>query len=88
MALNAGDAGCTTGLSGRIYTNWTGAAANGFSVPLSSDQTAAVKALCYAVALAVVDEIMANASVQTLVQADDFGAGIPPSPTYVYGGVT
>lgn len=56
MALNAGDAACSTGLSKRLYdailAGATGATDN-----------AALKALCYAIATSVVDEITTNADV-------------------------
>ena len=58
-------AACTSGLSQRIYTAWTGAGGNGFSPVLSADQANAVKALCYAIASSVVDEIQANATTST-----------------------
>lgn len=67
MALNAGDANCTTGLSKRIrdalLAGATGAADN-----------AALKATSYAIATAVVAEIQANAAV-SVVTACPAGAG-------------
>jgi hypothetical protein len=57
MALNAGNAACTTGLSSRIYNNLTGDPSSG------AVANAALKSLCYNIALAVVAEIQANASV-------------------------
>lgn len=63
MALNAGDASCTTGLSKRIFDNWTADPSSGFMSPLTPAADGAVKSLCYAVAKAVVDEIQANAHV-------------------------
>lgn len=87
MALNAGDAACSTGLSKRIFDNLTGSADNGFSSPMSSAQTLAVKALCYSVAKGVVDEITANAAVTSTASADAFGAGVPPAPVNISGTV-
>ena len=100
MALNAGNSACSTGLSARIYTYWTGDARSGFVSPLTGAPDDAVKALCYAVARAVVDEITANASVTTTVNAAagggrqqvDLGAGpvdtLAASGThYLYGAV-
>lgn len=52
-----------SGLSTRIYNNWTGNSNAGFSSPLSTAQQANIKALCDAVAQAIVDEIHANAAV-------------------------
>jgi hypothetical protein len=61
--MDAGDAACSHGLSNRIYANWTGDAANnGFSNPLSGAQQTSLKSMCYAIALAVVAEIQANAT--------------------------
>lgn len=88
MALNAGNTACSTGLSKRIYDAWTSAAANGFSSPLTSGQTDAVKALCYAIASAVVAEIQANAVVNVTADTDDFGTGIPPAPVVISGQIT
>ena len=62
MALNAGDSGCTTGLSKRIFDAWTGDTSNnGFVSPLTGAAEASVKSLCYAIAQAVVAEIQADA---------------------------
>jgi hypothetical protein len=63
MALNAGAADCSTGLSLRIYTAWTSAAGAGFVSPLTAGAIAAIQAQCHAIALAVVAEIQANAVV-------------------------
>jgi len=60
MALSAGNAACSSGLSKRIYDYWTGDTSNGFSGSMSGAQTDAVKSLCYAIARAVVDEVTAN----------------------------
>ena len=67
MALAAGNSGCTSGLSQRIYDYLVADSRNGFSSPMSAAQSDAVKALCYAVARAVVDEIVANAAVTVTV---------------------
>jgi hypothetical protein len=73
MALVVGQAHTdpVTGLAGRIYTNWTGAADAGLSIPLSVDQRKMFAAQCEAIAKAVVDEIQANATV--LIQPTDAG---------------
>lgn len=63
MGFNKGDANCTTGLSKRIYDNMLADPRSGFSAPMSSGQTDAVKALCWAIAQAVVDEALASAVV-------------------------
>lgn len=64
MALDAGNAACTTGLSKRIFDAWTGDTANnGFSNPLAAAQATAVKSMCHAIAVAVVAEITTNARV-------------------------
>ena len=73
MALNAGNSACSTGLSARIYTYWTGDARSGFVSPLTGAPDDAVKALCYAVARAMVDEIQANAVVTTTINAASGG---------------
>lgn len=88
MALNAGNADCTTGMSKTLYDNLTSDARNGFSSPMSATQSDAVKALCYAVARAVVYEMTANAVVNVTADTDDFGAGIPAAPVVIQGSVT
>ena len=65
MALNAGDRACTAGLSKRIFDNWTTDSGNipnqsGLADPLEGAGAECVKALCYAVAKAIVDEINEN----------------------------
>lgn len=60
MALIPGDAACTTGLSRRIYDALL-AGGEGFS------EGAAGKAMAHAIAVAVVDEITANATVAATV---------------------
>lgn len=88
MALNAGNTACSSGLSQRIYNELTGASGNGFSGTLSAAQTDAVKAICYAVAKAVVDEVAANAAVSVTVPSNSFGVSIPASPTSLSGTVS
>lgn len=61
MAMDRGDAECTTGLSKRIFDFWTGDARNGFISPLDGDALDSVKAVCWATARAVYDEITENA---------------------------
>ena len=63
MALNAGNADCTAGLAQRIYGFWTADGRAGFSPAMTEPQRDAVRALCWAVAQAVVAEIQANAVV-------------------------
>lgn len=65
MALQIGDRACTTGLAKRLYDNWTTDSGNvpnksGLADPLEGAADECVKALCYAVAKAVVDEINEN----------------------------
>ena len=69
MALNAGNANCTTGLSKRVYDYLVADSRNGFVDPLTDAGRDAVRALCYAVGRAVVDEITANADV-TITPSD------------------
>lgn len=85
MALAAGNSGCTSGLSQRIYDYLVADSRNGFSSPMSAAQSDAVKALCYAVARAVVDEIVANAAVTVTAPANVYGGGIPAADTDTYG---
>jgi hypothetical protein len=63
MALNAGNSACTTGLSKRIYDQWSADPSAGFSSSLTTAQQNSLKSLCWAVAKSVVDEIQANAQV-------------------------
>lgn len=83
MAMDAGDAGCTHGLSQRIYNAWTTDVNNGFSSPLSAAQQTLIKSQCFAIAAAVVAEIQANATVvikttDNFLQRDNT-AGNPPT---------
>lgn len=88
MGLNAGNTACTTGLSARIYNALISSADSGFSSPMTAAQTNAVKALCYAVAVGVVNEVQANAAVSVTANPDAFGAGIPAAPVVVAGSIT
>lgn len=63
MAMNAGNADCTAGLSKRIYDYLVADARNGFVSPLDGAARDAVRALCWAVARGVIDEIATNADV-------------------------
>lgn len=85
MALNAGNSDCTTGLSKRVYDYLVADSRNGFSSSMSAAQTDAVKALCYAVARGVVDEITTNAVVTVTATTNVYGTGIPASDTDTYG---
>lgn len=87
MAMATGNADCTAGLSKRIYDYLIGDAGNGFSGSMTAAQTATVKALCYAVSRAVVDEVVANAVCTVVAQTDDFGTGIPAAPVTKTGTV-
>ncbi len=83
MAIDAGDSGCTSGLSGSIYSSWSGDAASGFSSPLGADQTATVKAQCYRWAQAIASAV--NASGGSLVgaqQSSTCTAAGPVSPGF------
>jgi hypothetical protein len=65
MAMDKGNAECTSGLSKRIYDAWTGDERAGFMEGFDQNASAlgSIKSLCWAVAQAVVDEIQANARV-------------------------
>jgi len=82
MGMNKGDADCTSGLSKRIFDHWTSDIRNGFVTPLEGAALDAVKAHCWALAQAVVDEISANADVT--ITTDDNGlqqvSGSPTEP--------
>jgi hypothetical protein len=77
MALNAGNADCTTGLSQRLYVYWTASSESGFVDPLTSDAARMIKAQCYAFARGVVDEIEANLEVEVVIAEDTIDAGVP-----------
>ncbi len=88
MAMNAGNSGCTTGLSSRIYDYLIADSRNGFSSPLTSGQSDAVKALCYAIARGVVDEVNADGACAITVSTDAFGAGVPAAPVALTGTIS
>lgn len=67
MALNAGNAECTTGLSKRVYDYWVADARSGFVSPLNAAAIDCIRAQSYAIARAVVDEIAANAAVTVTI---------------------
>lgn len=73
MPLNAGDADCTTGLSKRIRDYWVADARNAFVSPLNTLAEDAIRATCFAIARAVVDEIQANATVTVTIGVADAG---------------
>jgi hypothetical protein len=80
MPLITGDAGCTSGLSKRIYdARIADAAVIGIST--DPDDHAPIKADCYAIATAVVAEIVANAVVTV-------AAGIPVTTSAPATGTT
>lgn len=88
MAMNAGDTGCTSGLSQVIYNYRTGDSAAGFSSPLSAGQATALKHDCYQLALSIVSYIQAHAEVNITVPIDAFGAGVPAAPVTLSGTVS
>lgn len=61
MAMARGNAACTTGLSARIYNAVVADPTAGLPAAPSAAQTDALKALCFAIAGAVYDEITLNA---------------------------
>ena len=78
MPLIAGDTGCTTGLAKRIYDARVAASE---TIGLADDHTA-LKADCYAIATAVVAEIVANATViPTLLVAPPPGGPVAGTGT-------
>lgn len=60
--LEKGDAACSSGLSKRMFDTWTGlpVADSGLADPLEGAAEKCVKAMCWAFASAVVDELQAN----------------------------
>jgi hypothetical protein len=80
MTLDAGDAGCTSGLSKRVFDYRVAAASE---ICLTDDKTA-LKADCFAIAQAVVDEITANAeavvSIATAGLQTSTAPGAPTAP--------
>lgn len=55
--MNAGNAECTTGLSKRLFDTWLAEPGAGLSPALTPEQTAGMKAMCFAFAKAVVAEV-------------------------------
>ena len=89
MAITAGDSACTTGLSGAIYSAWSGDAANGFSSPLSAPQLAMVKAQCYRWAVAIANAHNADGVSSTVnVQDEGVAKGAAGTVNFVGAGVT
>lgn len=78
--LVKGDANCTTGLSKRIYDYLTADSRNGFVSPLTGNPQGMVRALCWAMAQGVVDEIVANAVVTVTVHTTDGALQKTPNP--------
>lgn len=75
MSLQVGDTGCTTGLSKRIYDAWQAQSVIAqTSPPIAPAQLTqaqnAIKAIAYAIAVAVVDEITTNGRARV-----DYGYG-------------
>jgi hypothetical protein len=62
MAINAGDAACSTGLSGSIFAYWLFDPDNGFSPQLTTEQLRLLKAQCYQWARAIAAAHNADAS--------------------------
>lgn len=58
--LNAGDAGCTTGLSGLIYSKLLADARAGFSTPLSTSQEDSLRAIAWSIAQGVSQQVAAD----------------------------
>ena len=78
MTLLIGDPQCTTGLAKRIYD----ARVSKASVIGIAESRDALKADCFAIATAVVEEIQQNATViPTLLMAPPGGAGGPVTGT-------
>lgn len=72
MALNAGNASCSTGMASRILAELltpSGGEVPGFSGSLTTAQLNSLKALCYAFSLGIVAEIQANAAVTVTIGA-------------------
>ncbi len=86
MALQVGDTACSSGMAQRICLAIIGGVSTGFSGTLTTDQTNAIKALCYGIAVGVVGEIQTNSSVTVTAGIDAFGAGIPAAPVALSGG--
>lgn len=82
MALLKGNVACTAGLSKRIY-DYRKADATAIGIGSGTANDTAIKADCYAIACAVVDEIQANATVAVSVPA--LGYAAPPGGGPVVG---
>jgi len=83
MTLDAGNATCTAGLSKRIYDKRV-AVAETIGISTEPDDHGPLKADCYAIAQAIVDEIQANAeaviSLTTGGLQTSTTAGAPTAP--------
>lgn len=62
MSVNAGNADCTSGMSGAIYDALIGDSRNGFANPLPQSGQDAVKAICWAIAQKVCDAVNESGS--------------------------
>jgi hypothetical protein len=78
MAIDSGDADCTTGLSGAIYSAWIADPTNGFLDPLPAGAVALLKAQSYRWAVAIADAHNADAPLPgvqfTAPLANDFAS--------------
>jgi len=87
MGLSIGDKDCTSGLSKRIYDNLKAEWLNEFNYDLggeSADNQTTWKLVCYAVAKGVVDELEANAELDSAVatiETTDSGLQRDPATT-------
>jgi len=88
MALQVGNAACTTGMSQRIYLAIVGGTSTGLSSPLTTAQADSLKAIAYGIAVGVVGEIQTNGTVSVSAPIDAFGAGIPASYVTLGGSIT
>ncbi len=88
MALDAGDADCTSGLSHEIYEAMTTDTRAGFSSPMSGAQEGALKALAYSIAATAIAHVVAHAEVHVTITAGSLGGGIPASDVTVAGTIT
>jgi len=81
MAINAGDADCTTGLSKRAYDYLIADTRAGFASPLNAAGANAVKALCWAMARAFRDELQANGEAVVSTSLGGLQSGTLPPAT-------
>lgn len=88
MALDAGDADCTSGLSHEVYEAMTTDTRAGFSSPMSGAQEGAVKALAYSIAAAAIAHVVAHAEVHVTIATGSLGGGLPASDVTVSGTLT